>query len=111
MQSVPCSKRSCMKFKATLPALSASGLVLILFAFQFLLSAIAQDIGHLGVNDDPAPLFQAKRIRKFIARNNTRKSDTLIADVSSMAGTAIRPAPRPNVIAVATHTPSALPIT
>jgi tetratricopeptide (TPR) repeat protein len=100
-----------MKFKAALPVLSTFGLVLTFFAFQLLLSVGAQDIGHLGVNDDPAPLFQAKRIRKFIARNNTRKNDTLIADVSSMAGTATRPAPRPNVVAVATPTPTTLPNT
>lgn len=104
-----------MKFKATLPVLSASlftvGLVLTLVSFQLLLSAAAQDIGHLGVNDDPAPLFQAKRIRKFIARNNTRKNDTLIADVSSMAGTATRPAPRSNTVAAATPTPNVLPNT
>ncbi|MBI1763945.1 MAG: tetratricopeptide repeat protein [Acidobacteria bacterium] len=100
-----------MKLKATLPVLSASGLVLMFFAFQLLLVVGAQDIGHLGVNDDPAPLFQAKRIRKFIARNNIRKNDTLIADVSTMAGTAMRPAPRPNVVAAATPTPSVLPNT
>ena len=100
-----------MKFKAALPVLSTFGLVLTLFAYQLILSVGAQDIGHLGVNDDPAPLFQAKRIRKYIARNNTRKNDTLIADVSTMAGTATRPAPRPNVVTVATPTPNALPTT
>jgi hypothetical protein len=58
-----------MKIKAAVPVLLALALAISLFA----LPLIAQDIGHLGVNDDPAPLFQVKRVRKFIARNLSRK--------------------------------------
>src|SRR5215813_5790279 len=61
--------------------------------------AVAQDIGHLGVNTDPIPLVQVKRQRNFIARANRSSpnqiassrpnpaNSTLTVDVSPIAGT------------------------
>jgi tetratricopeptide (TPR) repeat protein len=65
----------------------------------FISWTIAQEIGHLGVNDDPIPLVQARRPpRRFalrnanrnsnldVARTNTAASKDLRADISGIGG-------------------------
>lgn len=91
-----------MHLKPAKLAIFGASAVLLLISL-----GIAQDIGHLGVNDDPVPLVQAKRQRRFIVRNNSRGSNQfamnrpdpgsrdLRADVSGIGGPTGKPSATP----------------
>lgn len=71
-----------MQLKPARIALFASVATLLFISWT-----IAQEIGHLGVNDDPIPLVQAKRPpRRFALRNTNRNSTVDIAKSDSLAG-------------------------
>lgn len=64
-----------MQLKSARIALFASVATLLFISWT-----IAQDIGHLGVNDEPIPLVQAKRPpRRFALRNTNRNSNLDVA--------------------------------
>jgi tetratricopeptide (TPR) repeat protein len=52
----------------------------------FITWTIAQDIGHLGVNDDPFPLVQAKRPPRRTALRNANRNSNIAARPDSLAG-------------------------
>ena len=52
----------------------------------FITWTIAQDIGHLGVNDDPIPLVQAKRPPRRTAMRNANRNSNIAARPDSLAG-------------------------
>jgi tetratricopeptide (TPR) repeat protein len=71
-----------MQLKPARIALSAMTATLL-----FIPWTIAQRIGHLGVNDDPIPLVQARRPpRRFALRNADRNSNLNVARTNSGAG-------------------------
>jgi tetratricopeptide (TPR) repeat protein len=78
-----------MQLKSARIALFASVATLLFISWT-----IAQDIGHLGVNDEPIPLVQAKRPpRRFALRNTNRNSNLDVARTGSLAeaGKDLRP--------------------
>ena len=52
--------------------------------------AIAQDIGHLGVNDDPIPLVQARRPPRRFALRNANRTSSLAANSGAAADKDLR---------------------
>ncbi len=63
-----------MKLKPSGIAIFASASLLLFISW-----AIAQEIGHLGVNDDPIPLVQAKRPPRRLAQRNANSDSNLAA--------------------------------